>query len=139
MDYVLADTGVWYAMFDNRDPHYEEAKEKLEWLTVFPLVLPWPILYETLRTRFVRNKAALTQFNRFLKTPNIIYLDDSAYREDAFELAVESSLRKARPFSMTDCLIRLILDDINVKIDYFATFNLPDFIDVCQKRRVEIL
>ena len=55
MEFVLADTGVWYAMFDSRDPHYAEGKEKAERLSLFQIVLPWPTLYETLRTRFVRN------------------------------------------------------------------------------------
>jgi len=40
---------------------------------------------------------------------------------------------------MVDCLLRLILDDTNVKIDYLATFNKGDFIDICRKKRVAII
>ena len=138
MEYVLADTGVWYAMFDSRDQYYAEAIEKIEYLEIFQIVLPWPTVYETLRTRFVRNRLALQEFSNFLKRPNIIYLDDTDYRKDAFELSLESSLRRGRPLSMVDCLIRLILSDVNTKIDYLATFNPADFIDVCHKRRIEI-
>jgi len=32
-----------------------------------------------------------------------------------------------------------VLDDINVKVDYLATFNDADFVDVCQRRRIEII
>jgi hypothetical protein len=112
--------------------------------TCFPIcnnlvVLPWPTVYEMLRTRFVKNQAALQQFEKFLKAPNIIYLDDTKYRRDAFDLSLKSSLRRRRPLSMVDCLLRLVIDDPNVKIDYLLTFNPGDFADACHRNRVEIL
>ena len=55
------------------------------------------------------------------------------------ELALESSLKGRRPLSMVDCLIRLLLDDANTRIDYLATFNVRDFGDVCRNNGVEIL
>lgn len=139
MEYALIDTGVWYGVFDNRDQRYKEANKKTEYFDYFRLVLPWPTVYETLRTRFVKNKAALQQFEKFLKAPNIIYLDDTKYRDDAFDLSLESSLRRGRALSMVDCLLRLVIDDPNVKINYLLTFNPGDFVDTCRKNRVEIL
>jgi predicted nucleic acid-binding protein len=139
MPYALADTGLWYAMFDQRDQHHAQARGKAEILNTFRIVLPWPTLYETLRTRLVRNAAALARFERFLKTPDVIYLDDSAFRQAAMELALESSLRQRRPLSMVDCLIRLLIDDVNTRIDYLATFNIQDFEDVCRMNGVEII
>jgi predicted nucleic acid-binding protein len=139
MLYALVDTGLWYAMFDRRDAYHDEAKDKAEILNAFHIVLPWPTLYETLRTRFVRNAAALDQFERFLKRPNVNYLDDSPFRTAAVELSLESSLRQRRPLSMVDCLIRLIIEDVNTRISYLATLNLKDFEDVCRINRVEII
>jgi predicted nucleic acid-binding protein len=139
MEYALADTCLWYAVFDRRDPYHGEARGKADVLSPFQIVLPWPTLYETLRTRFVRNGLALGQFERFLKRPNIAYLDDSPFRHAAFELALESSLRRGRPLSMVDCLIRLLLEDVNIRIKYLATFNDRDFIDVCIRRGIEII
>jgi predicted nucleic acid-binding protein len=139
VEYALADTGLWYAMFDRRDQHHSVAKEKAEVLELFHVVLPWPTLYETLRTRFVRNSIALGQFERFLKRPNVTYLDDSSFREAAFEIALESSLRQGRPLSMVDCLIRLLLEDVNTRISYLATLNERDFADVCRKKGIEII
>lgn len=139
MEYALVDTGVWYAMFDNRDQNYPKAKEKAELLDMVQIVLPWPVVYETLRTRFVRNITALQLFERFLKRRNIDYLDDSLYRDAAFDLSLESSLRNMRPLSMVDCLIRLVVEDVNTKIHYLATFNTADFSDVCMKNRVAII
>ncbi len=139
MQYALVDTGLWYAMFDQRHQYHAEARSKAEILNKFRIVLPWPTLYETLRTKLVRNAAALARFERFLKTPEIIYLDDSAFRQEAMDLALESSLRQRRPLSMVDCLIRLLIDDVNTRIDYLATFNIQDFEDVCRINGVEIV
>ena len=55
------------------------------------------------------------------------------------ELAFSSALTGRRPLSMTDCLIRLIMDERNVKIDLLATFNVKDFVDVCRKQRIELI
>jgi predicted nucleic acid-binding protein len=139
MEYVLADTGLWYAMFDHRDQHHSEAVDKADTLTMFQIVLPWPTLYETLRTKFVRNAVALGQFERFLMGPNITYLDDTPFRQAAFDLSLDSSLRRGRPLSMVDCLIRILIEDVNIRINYLATFNRQDFVDVCRSNRVEII
>jgi predicted nucleic acid-binding protein len=139
MEYAIADTGIWYAMFDARDQHARDIKEKVDILSLYRIVMPWPTVYETLRTRLVRNKYAMQRFEDYLKRPNIEYLDDSQYREAALELAFYSALRKSRPLSMVDCLIRLLLDDIDVKVSCLATFNHADFIDLCNKRRIELI
>lgn len=139
MEYALADTGVWYGVFDDRDQWYREALKKAEYFEYVQIVIPWPTLYETLRTTFVKNVRALQQFELFLKSPNVLFLDDTSYRDKAFDLSLDSSLRRKRPLSMVDCLLRLLIDDPTIKIDYLFTFNACDFIDTCQKNRVEIL
>ena len=53
--YLLVDTGYFFALFNSRDQYHEKAVEKQEWLDELPIALPWPILYETLNTRFVKN------------------------------------------------------------------------------------
>src|SRR5271163_3667588 len=139
MRYALVDSGQWYAMFDPRDQYHNEAKTKVEILNALSIVLPWPTLYETLRTKFVRNSVALDQFERFLKRPDVNYLDDSRFRKAAAELSLESSLRRKRPLSMVDCLIRLLLADVNTRVDYLTTLNRRDFEDVCWVNSVEII
>lgn len=139
MRYALVDTGLWYAMFDPRGQYHNEAKTKVEILNASRIVLPWPTLYETLRTKFVRNAVSLDQFERFLKRPHVNYLDDSAFRNAAVDLSFESSLRRQRPLSMVDCLIRLLLEHANTRIDYLATLNRRDFEDVCPAKSVEII
>lgn len=139
MDAVIVDSGVWYAMFDGRDGNHLKAQAKAELLSMLTVAIPWPIAYETLRTKFVRNSMALSQFEQFLKSPNVEFVPDDEFRDIAFQLTFESSLRRSRPLSMVDCVIRLMLDDVNTRIRYLATFNARDFIDVCARNRVEII
>ena len=137
MKNALADTGLWYAMFDEKDAYYN--KEISRQLENFKIITPYPTLYETLRTRFVRKKLALKQFEEFLQSDNIEYFDDNLYRDDARKVSFDWSLKFHRPISMIDCLLRLIIEDRNNRIDCLLTVNLKDFIDVCQKRQIEIL
>src|SRR5437899_2555441 len=140
MESVLVDSGVWYAMFSKRDQYYAEGAKKAELIEMFRVVIPWPTMYETLRTRFVRDTLALDQFERYLKSHDIVYFDDEEYRLQAFELSFDSSLRDKRPISMVDWIIRLmLLDDKNPHFSFLATFNVNDFRDVCEQRGVEII
>ena len=139
MDFTIVDTGIWFAIFDKGDERHEEGQEKAKLLDMLQVVIPWPTMYETLRTKFVKNKNALKKFEAFLKSTAVIYLDDKFYREEAFQLSFESSLREKRPLSMVDCLLRLQLEDVNVNVQYLATFNRRDFIDICDRRGIEII
>jgi predicted nucleic acid-binding protein len=141
MPSVLVDTSVWYAIFDPRDGKLstDQAIELLSKIRVHSVIIPWPVAYETLRSSFVKNKAALARFELELKSPRVEFIDDSIYREQALALCFESSLRGKRPLSMADCLLRLILEDTNTRITYLATLDLADFSDVCRSRQIEIL
>ena len=59
-DRLLVDTGFFIALFDPRDNHHIDACEKQEYLENLSIVIPWPILYETINTRLVK---------RFVKRP----------------------------------------------------------------------
>ncbi len=96
-------------------------------------------MYETLRTRFVHNRFALAQFELVLKMPNVVFIEDGPFRDAAFDLSLDSSLRRSRPLSMVDCLLRLVIDDARTSIQYLATYNRRDFVDVCASNRVEII
>jgi predicted nucleic acid-binding protein len=139
MPAILLDTCVWYSLFDSRDPYHFRSLELEKQFSCFNIALPWPIAYETLRTRFVGNKLALSAYKQYLSRHDIEFLDDKDLREASFDLCIDSSLLRNRPLSMDDCLIRLMIDDVDFRINYLATFNVGDFADICRKRKVEIL
>jgi hypothetical protein len=140
MPSLLLDTGVWYALCDpaDRTRPPDVVKQIDDLVSSHPTLVPWPIAYESLRTRLVRNTFALSRFEQAMKSPRIRFVGDDPYRQAALELSLESSLRRRRPLSMVDCMMRLLLEDVQAKVSYLVTFNERDFVDVCASRRVEI-
>lgn len=79
----------------------------------------------------------MCRFESLIKQPNINFIDDLIYKNDALEYTFEYS-KVGKRYSLVDSVIREILKDSNVKIDYLITFNDVDFIDLCQIRKIEI-
>ena len=136
---VLVDTGFWIAIFDPRAVGHDKANDIADLIDSMRLVIPWPIAYETLRTRFVRRPEWVASLNERLKRASVTFIDDSIYREEAYELTVEYSTRMKRDISMVDMLCRLLIEDVEVRIDCLFTLNPKDFYDVCTTNGVEIL
>ncbi len=136
---ILVDSGFWIALCDERDEHSPAAQSILEYCLAHPLFIPWPIQYEVLCTRFVRRPALTAKFDHLLHTLNTIPVDDSAYRNTALRLTIESATIRKRAISMTDMVLRGILSDEQFRITHLITFNPNDFRDICVRRRIEII
>lgn len=140
MQNILIDTCIWYSLCDKGD----SSLSRDDFITLMGLaerhrvILPWPIGYETLRTSFVKNRSAMQRFEELCNSPNTTKLDDTLYRDDAL-VATFRFARLGRPLSMADCLLRFILEDINVRVDALFTINKKDFYDVCSQRNIPIL
>jgi predicted nucleic acid-binding protein len=135
---LLLDTGFWYALYDNRDSYHEDAQILADLLDIHNLVLPWPCLYETLNTRFVKRREWLDSFAAYANRINTVQLSDETYRHHA----LSKIFRNPTPWlslSLVDEVIRLALLDPNIKIDAMVTFNPSDFYDICRLRRIELL
>ena len=133
---ILVDTGFWIALLDRRDEHHADAVIRAGQLEVLGIAMPWPSLYETLNTRFAKRSAAMEGFRTFLAKPSTVRIDDRHYRDEALELTFSKA--GARSMSLVDWVIRLMLADTNLKIDALWTYNRRDFLDVCQRRGIEM-
>jgi predicted nucleic acid-binding protein len=136
---VMVDTGYWFALLDPRDERHGRARLKAGWIDSMTVVSPWPVLYETLNTRFVKNRPGIVMFERIIKPPKGIRLDDAGYRGKALEQTFSEAVAGRRPISLCDMVIRLMLQDANLRINALLTFNPGDFADVCRSAGVEIL
>jgi len=134
---VLIDSGFWYALYDTRDQYHTQAEQKQDFLQTSTLLIPWPCLYETFNTRFAKNKVAVRRFEVLLRQPHVVRLRDEPYREAALEAAIATAA--SRSMALVDMVIRLILDDINVRKHGLLTFNQRDFGDLCRKHQIEML
>jgi predicted nucleic acid-binding protein len=137
--YILTDAGFWIGLCDERDEHNEESTSIMDIIQDMQIVIPWPITYEVLRTRGLKSKGYRRKFTDILKDANIEYLDDQPYRERALDETLNNAEERERYISLVDMVIRHILSDENVRVDYFVTFNKKDFYDICLRRGIEIL
>lgn len=135
---LLVDTGYFYALWDEGDQHHQEAVGKQTCLEFFSLVLPWPILYETMNTRFSRRPKQIGEFERIIRKPDVEFVDDSPYRSAALESAFMRENNHERK-SLVDLVICAMIEDDNVKIDAILTFNHRDFRSFCIGRGVGYL
>lgn len=139
MNNILVDTCFWYALYDKKDEFHTIANEIFEYLSLGNnIIIPFPTLYETMNTSFSKDKRGLEAFKILLDRNNFIILDDSDYKSNALEITFKSSLVKNRPLSLVDTVIREILYDDKIKINYLITFNVKDFYDVCNKKGIQI-
>jgi predicted nucleic acid-binding protein len=113
---LIVDTGYWFPLFDPRDGEHRMAEAKAHHIDTLRVVFPWPTLYETLGTRFVKNKSGMDKFERSLRRPTVQFIDDGPYRDDALEATLREARLGRRAISLCDMLIRLIIQDTNVRI-----------------------
>ena len=133
---LLTDTGYLIALYDERDEHYATAQSNRRLLELHPVVLPWPVLYETINTRFARRPMVLRRIDAIIAKASTLLLDDSPYREAAYRQVQQTS--RPRPLSLVDAVLRAVIEDENVRISGLLTFNAKDFYDLCFPRHVDL-
>ncbi len=135
---LLIDTGYFFALHTESDRYHTVADSKKDLVETAQVILPWPVLYETLNTKFVGTPGAIEWFDRLIKSPTTVLLDDTRYREMCYQTIVSSS-RQSRRLSLVDVILRSIIEDTNVRVAGILTFNHRDFVDVCQRHQVEMV
>lgn len=134
---IILDSGYWFALYDKRDQYHEDALIISEYLYPHTLVIPWPSLYETLNTRFVRRNTWVLSFERIMKKKNAVQLSDDKYKENVIS-SVFVQAKNHKRFSLVDLVIREMLLDVENNINAIVTFNSSDFEDICWKKNIEI-
>ena len=145
MKTIYVDSGFLIALYGKPDEYTTEANNYFnEYFknTLNKLVIPCPILFETVSTKMVRHRKGLELLEKDWKTlkaqQRLVLLNDLDYREKALEECFKESQKDPRSYrslSLVDRVIRNMLSDVSLRIDYFITFNIKDFEDVCKKFR----
>jgi hypothetical protein len=136
---ILIDSCFWYALFDESDEYYPKVQKMIDYLEFGNIILPYPILYEALNTRFVKRKEWVVVFNEYMNRESTILISDENYKAIALPITLTNSISHIRPMSLVDITLRLMLDDVNLKIDALITFNVGDFVDVCSAKGIELI
>src|ERR1700722_7612659 len=139
---ICVDTGFLIGLYDLSDDFHDKAKKHfLDLLDSSPnhLLIPRPVLYETVSTRMVKNRPGLTQmqndWKRLLVQRRLNLVSDVSYRETLADECFNELTRPTeqyRNLSAVDRIIRRMLSDNNLRISAFLTFNPKDFSDVCR-------
>ena len=143
MNNILVDTGFWYAYLGTKDSLQEKAIEiynKYINSGINNILVPYPVLYETINTKLLRdkNKKAADWFlKKLVSDPKFVRVPDKNYREAAFNSTIGPT--RERGISLVDNVLRIMVDDELLKIDALITFNTGDFVDICKKRGVLLI
>ncbi len=121
---IVIDTGFWIALFDpSRDPQKSlEAERIADEIEDEELIIPYPTLYEFINSRLSRRDAKF-QLEKILSRPNVNKLPDTNYRDKALENFFSKSRYDYSDISLVDEVIKLIIADKNLKIDYIVSFD----------------
>ncbi|MCY7326921.1 MAG: hypothetical protein LH618_00065 [Saprospiraceae bacterium] len=138
---VLTDSCFWIAFFDPPSNllQHEAANTIIDLIEDCRILIPWPTLYEFVNTRLARRRDNMIRFENFIRKPNVELLDDLMYRDKALEDAFSNNRLARLQISLVDAVMRGMLADTNIRINYLATFNEGDFLDICQNRGIQIL
>ncbi|MCY4612462.1 MAG: PIN domain-containing protein [Nitrospira sp.] len=136
---ILVDSSFFFALFEKNDSYHKDAVKKQEWLEEFPIIVPWPILYETINSKFVKLPATIRRFENIIRRSDTELLDDSEYRDEAYQETLELAKRGYGARSLVDSVLHAILKDMNVRISAMLTFDDRDFRPICASREIEIL
>jgi predicted nucleic acid-binding protein len=136
---VLTDTCFWLGLIEPKDQFHVISNSIAELIEGYQIIFPWPCLYETICTHLSRRRDRLLYLEEFIRRPDIVLLDDENYKESALEEVFKLNRTAGFTYSLVDSVIREVLKDVNVKINYLVTFNERDFIDICQIRQIGII
>lgn len=124
MNYLI-DTGFWIALFNpGKEPEKSaEAEVIAELIESHNILIPFPTLYEFLNSKFSRKGIALN-FQKLISRPNYIKICDKDYREKSILDFFNYAIQYKNDVSLVDEVIKGMIDDKNLKIDYVITFDL---------------
>ena len=122
-NFVLIYTCYWIALLseDNLKEH-DLANEIAEIIENQNLIIPYPTLYEFINSKLSRKEQRI-KFEDILKKPNIIRISDEKYKEQALDNFFNKSRFYTEDVSLVDEVIKLMLIDKSLKIDYLVTFD----------------
>lgn len=136
---ILTDSCFWLGLIDSSDQHHDKSTNIAELIDPYQIIVPWPILYETISTHLTRRRNQLILLEELITKPNVLLFDDKDYKDEALRQVLNLNRHSGYTYSLVDGVIREILKDINVRLHYFVTFNQRDFVDICVHRQIEII
>ncbi|MCR5152562.1 MAG: hypothetical protein K6A98_05350 [Prevotella sp.] len=103
----------------------------------FAILVPHPVLYETLCSEMVKKPHQVLLLTKYFK--HVVKVPDAAYFEEACRLVELQASEKKGTASMVDITIMLVADDAKNNVKAILTRNGRDFAGFCQKKRIPMV
>lgn len=137
---VIADTCFWISLCDPQEGNHDEVvcmMDKIKMDRHIRLLVPHPVLYETLCTRMVRRPDLVQSLTKYFKDTEKI--GDGDYIDTAYQVIAEQAANRNGDASMVDVVIMLMSEDPKNQIKGILTANRRDFALFCQKHSIPML
>ena len=122
---IIIDSCFWIALY-NPQKHTHLTKD-IEYISDFieneNIIIPFPSLYEFLNSKFSR-RSDVERFKKLISKPNYIKLDDTLYKFNALDNFFENAIYGNNDVSLVDEIIKEIIIDQKIKIDYLISFDI---------------
>ena len=124
--HILIDSCFWIALLDPRtNPKDNElAKDIYTLIENHKLIVPFPTLYEFVNSRLSRKEQRI-ELERIFSKPNIQKISAEKYKEDALNSYFSKSKFYTEDKSLVDEILILMMDDVNLKVDYLISLDGP--------------
>ena len=140
MKRFIFDTCFWFALFDSRDHFHEQATSIFKTMehNEIKILIPFPSLYETLNTEFVKCKEQLHRLDQIVQRREKVFLiEDSNYKDLAYDCTINQ--KEGMKVSLVDNIIMAMASDSKLHIDGIISFNERDFVPFCQERGITLI
>ncbi len=137
---IIADSCFWFSLCDPSEENHEEVVEMMEKIYNehrFNILVPHPVLYETLSTKMVKKpyqvKTLLRHYVKAVKVP------DDKYVEEALKRVKDVAEKDQKGASMVDVSIMLMAEDKSNQVKAILTMNGRDFDKPCAILRIPMI
>lgn len=137
---ILADTCFWISLCDASEHDHTETQAMMDKIIGdkrFTILVPHPVLYETLCSEMVKKPNQVLLLTKYFKY--VVKVSDAAYFEEACRLVEQQASDKRGTASMVDIAIMLVADDARNNVKAILTRNGRDFAAFCQRKRMPMI
>ena len=134
---ILADTCFWISLCDSKEADHVETEQmmrKISGNSIHSILVPHPVLYETLRTEMVKRHNQVLLLHSFWG--KVQKISDIDYIDEAYRLVERQAELQNGTASMVDMAIMLMARDVRNNVKAILTRNKRDFARFCQEREI---
>ena len=137
---ILADTCFWISLCDSSESDHKEVMEMMDKILndrSHRLMVPHPVLYETLCSEMVKKPRQVLLLTRYFQY--VEKVSDEGYVNEAYRLVEQQAAMSNGSASMVDISIMLMAEDPKNNVKGILTKNGRDFAAFCRRQGIPMI